>query len=97
MAFAEVLRITHSVQDEVKVVDGKLGRGKQSRNGCERGGGYSRNGGQSAIQVQAVIQVTVTVREAYSPGHRYLCIISDSREAQIATQEAKSIIQQTAN
>jgi hypothetical protein len=58
----------------------------------EESGPENRN---SAIQVQ-VIQVTVTVREAYSPNHRYLCIISDSREAQIATQEAKSIIQQTA-
>ena len=110
MALAEVLRITHCVREEVKVVDGKV----ESVDDKVEVLGVKVEGVDSKVEdigdnvkdvvdkVQCVderVQVVINgARGAYTLSPiRSNVHTSDGRDARVAAQETQSIIQQTVN
>jgi hypothetical protein len=84
MALAEVLRVSHSVRDGVKVVEGKV----ESR------------GDRMEDKVRCVdekVQVVIEGERVYPASLQYvLKLLSDGKKARLKAEEGKSIIQQTA-
>jgi uncharacterized protein YoxC len=110
MALAEVLRITHSVREEVKVVDGKVERvedkvedvGDQVEDigdKVEDIGDEVEDIGDKLQCVDEKVQVVIEGAQGVSnqspiPSN---ILLLDGKQATVAAKEAKSIIQQTAN
>jgi hypothetical protein len=93
MAHAEVLRITHSIRNEVKIVDGKVERVEDK---------VEEVGDKVGDKVQCVddkVQVVIDgARGLFSPLNPTLTsMLSDGEQARVAAKEARLIIQQTAN
>ncbi|KAN0139438.1 hypothetical protein V8E53_002939 [Lactarius tabidus] len=82
MAHAEVLRTTHSIRNEVKIVDGKVERVEDKVEGV--GDKVEEVGDKVGDKVQCV-------------DDKVQVIIDDGKQAIVAAKEAKLIIQQTAN
>ncbi|KAI9438093.1 hypothetical protein H4582DRAFT_1852831 [Lactarius indigo] len=92
MALAEVLKMTHIVHDDVKVVDGKV---ESIDDKVEDIGGKVEDIGDKVGDVGGKVG---------DVGDRVQCVdekvqvvINDGKEARLVVTEAKSIIQQTAN
>ncbi|KAH9034385.1 hypothetical protein EDB83DRAFT_2296286 [Lactarius deliciosus] len=92
MALAEVLKITHIVRDDVKVVDGKVdgidGKVEDMGDKVSDVGGKVDDVGGKVEDISDRVQ---------SVDEKVQVVIDDGKEARLVATEAKSIIQQTAN
>jgi hypothetical protein len=100
MAHAEVLRITHSICNEVKIVDGKVERVEDKVEGV--GDKVEEVGDKVGDKVQCVddkVQVVIDGAQGLSSPLKptLTFILSDGKQARVAAKEARLIIQQTAN
>ena len=102
MAVAENLRVTHSVRDEVKVVDGKVEmveeKVEEIGDRVEEVGGKVEDIGHEVQCVDEKVQVVIDGARGMSnqspiPPNIFT---SDGRHAAVVAQETKSILQQTA-
>jgi hypothetical protein len=99
MAHAEVLRITHYIHSEVKIVDGKVEMVEDKVEGL--GDKLEEVGDKVGDKVQCVdekVQVVIHGTQGLSGQLKIILtsILSDGKQARVAAREAKSIIQQTA-
>ena len=110
MAVAENLRVTHSVRDEVKMVDGKVesvgGKIEDVRDKVEDIGDKVEDIGDKVEdigdKVQSVdekVQVVIDGAQliSSSPPLPPNILLSDSKQVTLAASEAKIILQQTAS
>ncbi|KAH9060228.1 hypothetical protein EDB87DRAFT_1683746 [Lactarius vividus] len=106
MALSEVLKITHIVRDDVKVVDGKV----EGINGkVEDMGGKVDDVGDKIDDVSYKVddigdkvddmggKVEDICDRVQSVDEKVQVVIDDGKKAKVVTMETKSIIQQTAN
>ncbi|KAN0139435.1 hypothetical protein V8E53_002936 [Lactarius tabidus] len=89
MAHAEVLRITHSIRNEVKIVDGKVERVEDK---VEEVGDKVEGVGDKVEEVGDKVGDKVQCVD-----DKVQVVIDDGKQARVAAKEAKLIIQQTAN
>ncbi|KAH8984856.1 hypothetical protein EDB92DRAFT_1464439 [Lactarius akahatsu] len=92
MALAEVLKITHIVRDDVKVVDGKV-EGVDGK--VEDMGNKVDDVGDKVDDMGGKVEVIGD--RVQSVDEKVQVVINDGKEARLVATEAKSIIQQTAN
>ena len=100
MALAEMLRTTHSIRKEVKVVDGKVQKVEDKVE--DVGDKVDEVGEKMGDQVQCVdekVQVLIDGTRGLSSPFRTILTLtfSDGNQARLEAKEAKSIIQQTAD
>ena len=88
MALAEMLRITHNVRDEVKIVDGKVGKVENKVDGV----------GDQVQSVDDKVQVIIDGERACSISCQAFLTstTADGKQARVAAQETRFIIQQAA-
>jgi archaellum component FlaC len=104
MAHAEVLRITHSIRNEVKMVDGKVEKVEDKVGGV---GDKVEEVSDKVEDIDAKVQRVDDKVQVVIHGALYLfsqclkpflrSIPSDSKQARVAAQETRLIIQRTAN
>ncbi|KAI9438881.1 hypothetical protein BJY52DRAFT_1217340 [Lactarius psammicola] len=99
MALSEVLRVTHSVRDEVKVVDGKvvIVDDKVEDVGDKVGdiGNKVEDIGDKVEDIGDKVEGIGDKVECVD--EKVQVVIDDGKEAKVAAKEAKIVIQQTAN
>jgi 23S rRNA pseudoU1915 N3-methylase RlmH len=96
MAHTEVLRITHSIREEVKIVDGKVERVEDK---VENVSDKVEGVGDKVQCVDEKVQVVIDGARGLSSQLTTVqtFILSDGKQARVAAKEAKLIIQQIAN
>ena len=98
MALAEVLRLTDSVHNEVKVVDGRV---ESVDNKVEVVGGKVEDIGYKMQCVDDKVQVVIDGAQGLSDQLKTVTImtsiLSDGKQASVAAQETRLVIQHAAN
>ncbi|KAH9018457.1 hypothetical protein EDB84DRAFT_647789 [Lactarius hengduanensis] len=99
MALAEVLKITHIVRDDVKVVDGKVenidGKVEDMSDKVDDVGDKVVDVGDKVVDVGSKVEDIGD--RVQSVDEKIQVVIDDGKEARVVATEANSIIQQTAN
>jgi hypothetical protein len=99
MANTEVLRITHSIRDEVKIVDGKVERVDDKVDGVgdkvEEVGEKVEGVGEKVQCVDDKVQVVIDGARGLSSQFKTLlrCIFSDGKQAKVATKDIGDKVQ----
>ena len=100
MALAEMLRITHNIRDEVKIVDGKVERVENKVEDVGHKVGNKVEGvGDKVEEVGDKVQVVIDGARACPISCQIILtsILSDGKQARLEAQETKLVIQHAAN
>ena len=100
LALAELLRITHNVRDEVKIVDGKVERVENKVEDVGNKVGDKVDGvGEKVEEVGDKVQVVIDGARACPINCQTILTstLADGKRASVAAQETKLVIQHAAN
>ena len=100
LALAELLRITHNVRDEVQIVDGKVERVENKVEDVGNKVGDKVDGvGEKVEEVGDKVQVVIDGARACPINCQTILtfILADGKQARVAAQETKLVIQHAAN